>query len=183
MTVNCTPYEPAAAYACVGLTPVPAVPSPNVHAYDEIVCPVPPVDVDALKNTDAATPGLWGENVNAAVGVVGEPPPGSSAAPAVTGNVLDAESPRSLVTVTVTLYVAAAENVCVTALPVPDVPSPKVHAYDVIEFAPVPAWLVEASNVTGVPATTGVGDIVNAAVGLPAGARMMPGGTRRMSTV
>ena len=132
-----------------------------------------------MKNTVAPTPGADGENVNVAVGNADAPPVDD---PTVTGKVLEAESPRSLVTVTVTLNVAATVNVCVTVRPVPLVPSPKVHAYDVICVAPVPIELVDASNVTGTFTTTGVGDIVNAAVGVPAGAWITPGGTSRMST-
>jgi hypothetical protein len=74
-------------------------------------------------------------------------------------------------------------NVWATVRPLPVVPSPKLHAYDVICVAPVPIVLGDASNVTGTPMRAVVGDIVNAAVGVPAGGRMTPGGTRRIVTV
>ena len=148
------------------------------------MCPTPAVDVDALKNTVALTPGLCDEYVKAAVGVV-EPPPGPPPAPAptVTSKVLEAESPRSLVTVSTTVKVAAVAYVCAIVRPVPLLPSPKLHEYDEIDDAPAPTWLLDASNVTGTAVTTGVGDIVNAAVGDPAGAWITPGGISRISTV
>src|SRR5471030_3297034 len=42
--------------------------------------------------------------------------------------------------------------------------------------------LVDASNVTGMPADTVAGEVVNAAVGAPAAGRITPSGTRRIST-
>ena len=119
--------------------------------------------------------------MNLAVGAVGDE---LADDPTVTGKVLEAESPRSLVTVSVTMNVAADVNVCATVRPVPAaVPSPKVHEYDVIDVAPAPTVLADASKVTGTPVRTGVGDMLNEAVGAPAGAWITPGGTSRMSTL
>src|SRR6516164_7406284 len=49
--------------------------------------------------------------------------------------------------------------------------------------APVPGELDEASKFDATLKLTGVGEMVNCAVGAPAGGRMTPIGTRRMVTV
>jgi hypothetical protein len=53
----------------------------------------------------------------------------------------------------------------------------------VIDVAPDPGSLVDASKVVGTLTFTGWGDNVNAAVGEPAGGRMMPVGTSRMLAI
>jgi hypothetical protein len=65
-------------------------------------------------------------------------------------------------------------------LPDPELPSPNVQLNETI-CAFEPGRLVEASNTTGEFAFTVVGDSENAAVGVPAGGRMTPGGTSRTS--
>src|SRR5262249_40086404 len=75
-------------------------------------------------------------------------------------------------------------------LPVAVAPSPKFHAYCVIvgalaAQAPAlsgPPQLVDASKVDGILKFTGVGEIVNCAVGVCAGGKMTPGGARRICT-
>src|SRR3990167_5011499 len=70
----------------------------------------------------------------------------------------EADKPRSLVTVSVTLKLPLDRNVCVTLRPVElDVPSPQFHEYEVIEVALVPTTLLEASKLIGRFTETGVG--------------------------
>src|SRR3979490_2510158 len=50
-----------------------------------------------------------------------------------------------------------------------------------IEVAPVPGKLEDASKFNGTFALAGLGETVNLAVGVSAGGRITPGGTRRIS--
>ena len=100
---------------------------------------------------------------------------------------VDAETPRSLVTVSVTTNVPEDVNTCVVVTPVPVAPSPKFHAYEtsvlVDEHAPLGsvAQLVDASKLTLFPTRMPFGGKkANAAFGVPVGGRMTPGGTRRI---
>jgi hypothetical protein len=99
--------------------------------------------MSALNTTVWLTCGAVGEMTKSALGV----------ATPLTDTVCDtdAERPRSLVTVSVTLNVAAVENACDTVWPAPVPPSPKFHANEVIADAPVPGVLADASNVTATP--------------------------------
>jgi len=105
-----------------------------------IVCPVPAVDVEALKFTVSPTVGLGGPNVKVAVGAVVPPP------------VLDTETgcevvptcPISSVTVRVTVYTPFTANLCVADTPVPaGAPSPQLQSYEDSVW-PVPGVELEA---------------------------------------
>ena len=50
VTVRVTVLDPAVAYVCVAVTPVPVVPSPQAHAYNDIV-PTGSDDPDASTET------------------------------------------------------------------------------------------------------------------------------------
>ena len=142
------------------------------------MCPKPGVEVEALKKIGSLTPADAGENVKLGLGGVA-----AGGAPTGVDTLLDADSPRSLVTVSVTTNVCWDVNVCVTERPEPvAVPSPKFQEYAVICVAPVPGKLAEPSNVTWEFCTATSGDMVNDAVGVPAGGRITPGGTSRMVT-
>ena len=127
---------------------MPVVPSPKSHAY-EVIDPFGVVEVDASNATDW----LVTTDVNAAVGG------GTAGAVVVTGLVTEAEAFAESVTVSFTWYVCAAPYGWVGLTPVPVVPSPKSHAYDVID--PFGVVEVDASNATDWLVTTDV----NAAVG------------------
>ena len=80
-------------------------------------------------------------------------------------------------------------KVCVTVLPDPFVPSPKFHAQFVtvlvlVQAVPVkgPPQLADPSKITGTFKLTGVGENVNAAVGVTGGGRMTPVGTSLIRT-
>src|SRR6185436_20924372 len=106
---------------------------------------------------------------------------GGSDPDTVTACVVDAEIPRSLVTVNVTWKVPAASNRWLAVTPVAALPSPKFQLYDEICEAPEPGTLACASKIAGMPTVTGVGVTVNAAVGDPAGGRITPGETSLIS--
>ena len=99
------------------MTPVPLDPSPKSQAKAALLG----VDAEALKKTVSLVTGVVGENVKLAV---------TCDEVADTVTVLDvvADCPRLLVTVSVTVYVAACEYWCVGATPEPVVPSPKFQA-------------------------------------------------------
>src|SRR5262249_14551978 len=115
-------------------------------------------DPSALNTTLWPIDGVVGENTNVALG-------GCSGL-TLTCCTDDADRPRSLVTVSVTLNVPSVANVWFTARPVPDVPSPNVQAYELITFAPSPGLLADASNMAGMLSPTGVGVTVSDAVGV-----------------
>ena len=150
------------------------VPSPKSQDHWVIECPVAAREASPLKNTVWPMTGVVCEATNCAVG--------ADDAPTVTDWTDVAERPRSLVTVRLTLKVPVVAYECVTVLPDAVPPSPNVHAYDVIAEAPWPGMLAEASNVERTFICTGVGEIVNDAVGVDAGGRITPVGTRRIVT-
>ena len=106
---------------------MPDSPSPKSHEYDAIVVPGALVDADPLKNTVWPVVGDVGENEKAAVGFTG----------VVTVTVCVVVPVRPLLSVTVkrTTNVPALAYVLVVETPVPMVPSPKSHAYEVIVVA------------------------------------------------
>src|ERR1700730_8040325 len=124
-----------------------------------MVCPAPGVDVDALKKTVSLTPGDCGENVKSGFGNAA-----GRAAPTGINADADADSPRSLVTVSVTVKLATVPYVWAIVFPVPLVPSPKSQAYVTIWLAPAPIVLGDASKWRARPAVAGVGVTVKAAV-------------------
>src|SRR4051812_10499578 len=89
-----------------------------------MVCPVAAVETDALKDTVCPGIGFDGEKLNPALGGV----------PAATTIclVMEVWKPRSLVTVSVTLYGPGDENECVVVRDEEVPPSPNVQAYELI---------------------------------------------------
>jgi len=148
------------------------VPSPKSQDHWVIECPGAAREASPLKNTVWPMTGVVCEATNVAVGAVD--------ASTFTDWTDVAERPRSLVTVRLTVKVPVVEYEFVTVLPDAVPPSPNVHAYDVIAEAPGPGTLAEASNVERTFNCTGVGVIVNDAVGVDAGGRITPGGTSRI---
>jgi len=101
---------------------------------------------DALKITSSPATGGSGEKTQS--------PVGEGDTPTDTVCTDEAETPRSLVTVSVTAKLPVAAKVCVTVFPDAEPPSPKVQSYADICVAPWPGVLADASNVaaTRVPA-------------------------------
>jgi len=132
VTVNVIVLFPAEAYVCVPVTPVPVVPSPQVHAYDDIV-PSGSDDPAALTETIR----LFVVYVNDATG-------GCGGLTVVTVLVVEFVRPLLSVTVRVIVLDPAVAYVCVAVTPVPVVPSPQFHAYDDI----VPSGSDDAAALT-----------------------------------
>src|SRR5206468_2077721 len=61
-TVRIAVYTPGLAYACVGMTPLPTVESPNSHAYETIV---PSGSNDAVASNVTGEPGFTGDGLAA----------------------------------------------------------------------------------------------------------------------
>src|SRR5439155_1341096 len=61
-TVRIAVYTPGFAYACVGMTPLPTVESPNSHAYETIV---PSGSNDAVASNVTGEPGFTGDGLAA----------------------------------------------------------------------------------------------------------------------
>src|ERR1035437_5031221 len=139
-----------------------------------MLCPEPGRAWLASKLIDWLTTGADGENTKSTVG----PLP----APTRTAVVVEAWAPPVLVTVSVTLNVPFNLNVWLGETPLPNVPSPKSHAKfvmpAVLEQADEPAQLADALNSVAWLADAGVGEKENFGVGVSAGGRITPGGTR-----
>jgi hypothetical protein len=133
VTVNVIVLDPAVAYVCVAVTPVPVVPSPQAHAYNDIV---PSGSDDAAALT--ATLRYVTVAVNDATG-------GCGGLTVVTVLVVVPVMPLLSVTVNVIVLDPAVAYVCVAVTPVPlAVPSPQFHAYDDI----VPSGSDDAAALT-----------------------------------
>jgi hypothetical protein len=133
VTVSVIVLDPAVAYVCVAVTPVPlAVPSPQVHAYDDIV---PSGSDDAAAFTETFR--YVTVAVNDATG-------GCGGLTVVTVLVVVPVIPLLSVTVRVIVLDPAVAYVCVAVAPVPVVPSPQAHAYNDI----VPSGSDDAAALT-----------------------------------
>jgi len=120
VTVRVIVLDPAVAYTCVAVTPVPAaVPSPQFHEYDDIV---PSGSDDAAALT--ATLRYVTVAVNDATG-------GCGGLTVVTVLVVVPVKPLLSVTVRVIVFDPAVVYTCVAVTPVSAaVPSPQFHEYD-----------------------------------------------------
>jgi len=115
-TVSVTVYVLARENRWTGVTPEPLVPSPKSHEN----VPLDSVDDDALKNTSSSTRGSVGENMKFA-------DPAGRLADTVIGLDVVADSPVSVVTLSVIVKLPPRANRCVTVAPVAVPPSPKSH--------------------------------------------------------
>ena len=100
--------------------PLPVAPSPKFQLNCVMLWPGADFEMSALKKIVWPAIGAAGENTKSAKGADGKP--------TVTVCDVDADVPRSLVTVNVTTNVPEDVNACVVVTPVLVVPSPKFHA-------------------------------------------------------